>query len=223
MKAETEANQDLADFIFKKLYQEAITGAKPYSANIKENVKFYKGSQWFRKQPSYRSKSVTNFTSELIRSEVAILTDNTPSFHVRPASYTADVAVAGVLNKLLEHVLYQNKWKTKFHKWVKFTDIGGICYLHPYWDSEKCNGLGDINIGVEYPYQPDIGGVLRDPSGEDNYVIIEKKVTLAEIYRLYPDKADLVREEVESHTEMSDAKDKVPQMPVQSTDGSMAG
>ena len=217
-----EEKDPLVEFLMKKLYPEATAFFKPFSDNIKQNVKFYKGDQWTRHQPSYRTKSVTNYISQILHSEVALLTDRLPQISVRPVDYEGDVEIANTLKKLVEHVLYMNDWPEKFHYWVKDTSIRGTGYIVPIWNAQKNQGLGDIELTLEYPWQREVGGVIRDPSGEDNYFIIEKKVSMAEVYRMWPEKADAVKADLKDKSDVfSPENDKsLPALPIQSTDQS---
>jgi len=213
----TKQEEALIDFLMSKLYIESINYDRPFRTNREDNRKFYKGDQWRRRQPPYKAKSVTNFASLIIRDEVALLTDNIPNVSIRPVDSNADIVVADILTKLVKHIFYLNNYYILQHKACKMASIEGIAYLYPYWDENANNGEGDIKIKIE-----SADSVLRDPSGEDNYFIIEKDVTLAEIYRLFPDKADLVRAEVlkDSKLTIPTTSKRKPHLPVQSTDKS---
>lgn len=209
-------DKKLIDFIFKTLYTEAVKFDAPFKRNREDNRRFYKGDQWRRSQPSDKSKSVTNFLSLIIRDEVAILTDALPEINVRPVDFNGDPDKAMMLKKLICHILYLQNFQTKLYKAVKWASIENICYLRPVWNPLLSDGMGDVEILVEKA-----DSIKMDPSGEFNYFIIEKKVTMAEIARLYPDKFDQVKLDKQDRTSVADAStNKNPPRPVTSTDGS---
>jgi hypothetical protein len=214
-KKQSKADEKLVEFVIKKLLSNAKKYDRPYRQNREDNRKFYKGDQWRKRQPSYKSKSVSNFLSLIIRDEVAILTDNPPIISVRPVDQTADPTVADVLTKIIRHIMYQNDFTTLIHKVCKSAGIEGLAYFRPNWNPLLMNKQGDIEILMEKA-----DSVYMDPSGEKNYFIIEKDITLSEIYRHFPDKADQVKASITKDDKITSTTKKSPAMPVKSTDDS---
>jgi hypothetical protein len=183
----------LTDFIIKNLYQQAKKFDKQFRENRADNRKFYKGNQWRRRQPDFKSKSVTNLLSVIIRDQVAILTDRLPIMTAQPVDYQTDPEVATIITKILKHVMYKNDFGLLNHNACKKSAIEGTSYFRPNWNPLLNNGEGDIEILLE-----SADNVLVDPSGEQGFCIIEKDVNLAEIYRMFPEKAPLVKADIKT-------------------------
>lgn len=213
-------DEETIEFLYKSLKNKAKTAQKGYEQNREENRKFYKSQQWTSKLPSYKSQTVSNFVSLLVRDVCAILTDNRPSMSVVPVDTTQDNVVAEILTKLLQHIQYQNKIEIFNYKLAKWVAIEGICYIRPVWNNELSNGLGDIEYIIERA-----DDVFMDPSGGRNYFSIRKEMALMDIYRLYPDKADEVKESIsekkESSSEIGRDRNKGPTLTTESSISSM--
>lgn len=209
-------DKKLTDFLFEVLYPESNKAEKKFKEIRKDNMAFYKGDQWRRKQASYKAKSTTNYVSLIVRDEVAIITDNSPEVNVIPVDDIADVSTASIMKRLLHRLYYLNNLKEMTYDACLLSAIEQIVYFFPYWDDRACDGQGDVRDCIIR--QTDVG---RDPSGEDNYFYIEQKVTLAEIARLYPDSVDEVKAQVIKEGKSPYlSESRKPSVPVQSTDGS---
>lgn len=212
---ETE-NEKLIKFL-DKLYNTAKKADDPWHKTRLDNRKMYKGDQWRRPQAKYKATSVTNYTSKIIREECAIITDNTPQINITPVDSQADPKIAIIIKKLIERLFYMFNFRKKAFIAVKKQSVDGVSYFRPFWNPKLCNGEGDIDLAIE-----SADSVKLDPSGEKNYYILEKKITMAEVNRLYPDKINEVREDVKKDISRPYTKSpKKPSLPVQSTDGSM--
>ena len=100
----------LIKFLMNTLYATAKKFDEPFKANRDDNRRFYKGDQWRKRQPSYKSKPVTNYLSLIVRDETAILSDNSPVLNVRPRDPQADMDTAITLTKLIKHIFYKNSY-----------------------------------------------------------------------------------------------------------------
>jgi hypothetical protein len=211
----SEQEKYLTGFIIGNLLAKAKLYDKPFKENREDNRKFYKGNQWRRKQPSFKSKSVINLLSVIVRDQVAILTDRLPIIVANPVNSKTDKDLAAVITKLLRHVLYKNNIGMLNHKAAKVAAIEGTAYYRAHWNPLLSNGEGDIEITVERA-----DNVLFDPSGEGNYYILEKNVTLAEIYRMFPEQAHKVKADTMEQKTLDTNARPSPTLPVASTDNS---
>jgi hypothetical protein len=211
----TASEKYLTDFIIKNLYMKAKKFDKKFRENREDNRKFYKGNQWRRRQPDWKSKSVTNLLSVIIRDQVAILTDRIPIITAQPVDNSADNEIATIITKLLKHVMYKNDFGLLNHNAAKKAAVEGVSYFRPNWNPLLNNGQGDIEILLE-----SADNVLVDPSGEKGFCIIEKDVNLSEIYRMFPEKAPLVQADIKNSFPINYGNTPRPTLPVQSTDGS---
>jgi hypothetical protein len=208
-------SEKIVEFVIKTLLPEAKKYDEPFRKNRLDNRKFYKGDQWRKPKKKGRAHNVSNFLSVSVRDETALLTDNMPLMSVRGVDHSSDPVTAEILTKLLKHVMYNNNYTVIQHKAVKLNGIEGQAYFRPKWDALAMNGQGDIKIDL---LKPDM--VYRDPSGEDNYFIIEKNLTLAEIYRYFPEKASKVAKDLVKDKDLTLSGQKTRALPVQSTDAS---
>ena len=214
-----QKDKDLAKFCFDTILRPAEKHAKNYKENRKDNMKFFKGDQWRKDQPKYRAKATVNYLANNVKILVANICDNAPQFSITPLDDKGTVDTASILKKCMRHIFYINKMRLKTYKAVELSAIQGVSYFRPYWDPNMSDGEGDIRIDIEKA-----DTIIRDPTGEDNFFIFAKDVSMADIARKWPDmvgKVKAIMKKGNEETLMKEA-DKGPSLPVVSTDGSMS-
>ena len=135
-----------ADEILRKYKQNKANLEK----KIVSNEQWYKGRHWeeFKKEDEQR-KNIKAATSQWLFNSLvnkhADIMDNYPEATVLPRAADDD-ATAKVLTSILPVVLEQNKFEQTFNdeSWYKLKQGTGVYGI--FWNSNKNNGLGDIEI-----------------------------------------------------------------------------
>lgn len=136
-----------ADEILKK-YK---AGKSNLEQKIVSNEQWYKGRHWeeFKKDDSELKKNVKAATSQWLFNSLvnkhADIMDNYPEATVLPRA-ADDEATSKVLTSILPVVLEQNEFEQTFNdeSWYKLKQGTGVYGV--FWNSNKNNGLGDIEI-----------------------------------------------------------------------------
>jgi len=136
-----------ADEILKK-YK---AGKSNLEQKIVSNEQWYKGRHWeeFKKDESELKKNVKAATSQWLFNSLvnkhADIMDNYPEATVLPRA-ADDEATSKVLTSILPVVLEQNEFEQTFNdeSWYKLKQGTGVYGV--FWNSNKNNGLGDIEI-----------------------------------------------------------------------------
>lgn len=135
-----------ADEILRKYKQ----GKANLEKKIVSNEQWYKGRHWEEfKDESELKKNVKAATSQWLFNSLvnkhADIMDNYPEATVLPRA-ADDEATSKVLTSILPVVLEQNKFEQTFNDeaWYKLKQGTGVYGI--FWNSNKNNGLGDIEI-----------------------------------------------------------------------------
>ena len=136
-----------ADEILRKYKQ----GKANLEKKIVSNEQWYKGRHWeeFKNDDSELKKNVKAATSQWLFNSLvnkhADIMDNYPEATVLPRA-ADDEATSKVLTSILPVVLEQNKFEQTFNDeaWYKLKQGTGVYGI--FWNSNKNNGLGDIEI-----------------------------------------------------------------------------
>jgi hypothetical protein len=135
-----------ADEILKKYKQ----GKANLEKKIVSNEQWYKGRHWEEfKDESELKKNVKAATSQWLFNSLvnkhADIMDNYPEATVLPRA-ADDEATSKILTSILPVVLEQNKFEQTFNDeaWYKLKQGTGVYGI--FWNSNKNNGLGDIEI-----------------------------------------------------------------------------
>jgi hypothetical protein len=135
-----------ADEILRKYKQ----GKANLEKKIVSNEQWYKGRHWEEfKDESELKKNVKAATSQWLFNSLvnkhADIMDNYPEATVLPRA-ADDEATSKILTSILPVVLEQNKFEQTFNDeaWYKLKQGTGVYGI--FWNSNKNNGLGDIEI-----------------------------------------------------------------------------
>ncbi len=124
-----------------KKYKE---GKKNLEANIIENEEWWKQQQYYYKQKD-KKKKATAWLFNSITQKHADAMDNYPEPNIL-ARAEDDKEAAELLTSVMPVIIEQNEYKKTYsniwwYKLIKGTAVTGI-----FWNSDKLNGLGDVDI-----------------------------------------------------------------------------
>lgn len=179
-----------ADEILRK-YKEGKTNL---DQKIVSNEQWYKGRHWeeMKKEDTTEGsvkKDIKAATSQWLFNSLvnkhADIMDNYPEATVLPRAADDD-ATAKILTSILPEVLEQNKFEKTFNDetWYKLKQGMGVYGI--FWNSQKNNGLGDIDIK-----KMDVLNIFWEPGitdiQESENVFVVKLVSSKKLKQAYPD------------------------------------
>jgi hypothetical protein len=190
-----ESNPDTKDIkMVLDLYEQGKSEKKGAIERWDEYYRFYKGLQWPKERPSYRSDATFNVIKITIQSLLPILTDTEPGFDVLPED-PGDYEFARTLSKIVL------SWWQKYDMNHTLVEIlldsmlydAGIAKV--VWDSDLNNGIGDVRINLVDPRNIYISPDARDFTEDKgcSWVIHEMYKTVGELRRKFPHLAHIIK------------------------------
>jgi len=185
-----------------EMFEQAKTARAQYDSDWDKRLKYYRGEQWDKGRPAYKSKPVFNIIRSTIQSQLPLLTDNRPGFNVTPSEPT-DYQFASTISSLVEswwddcgmdHTLIEVLFDEMIY------DAG---VLKITWDQTAKNGQGDIKATVCDPRDIFVPFGARDFDKDCPYVIHRCVKTIGDLKKQFPDKASEIKPDgqvVESKT-----------------------
>lgn len=181
----------------ENLFTEAKRGREPYiDRDGLENYRFYRGEHWADPLPDYLSTETVNYVYSDIRTMLALMTDTAPTITPLPwdSLDKADVEWARVLRDWTEYKWSKYGWSSE----LAYAYLDKMIYRTGYWriewDKELNKGLGDVLVQAIDPFM-----CFPDPycydinSPNSRYFIYTEPVTVGELKRQYPEKADKLK------------------------------
>lgn len=193
---ESMGNEDLVNKIIK-LRQQSHRATKSMRSQWPENYDFVvKGKQWSIRRPKWRFSEVLNVTWADIMTEVGIQTDGRPKVDFQ-ATEPSDFNFAEVLKEIND--INWGKplnlgfgWQRKIQTAILKSKLYNVVHAEVTWNKKLENGLGDVDFKILDPY-----GCYWDPTADDigecRYFIYTKPTSVAELKKLYRDKADQIK------------------------------
>ena len=113
---------------------------------IVRDEQFWKMKQWDEKSRQYHDyKPATAYLWSSIQSRHADAMDSAPTVNLRPRQED-DKKEAKVLSSIIPVILEQNRFEDTYSDFVWYWLKHGAGALGVFWNKEKLNGLGDIEI-----------------------------------------------------------------------------
>lgn len=174
-----------------KLLSKGKDARKPFDKNWKTYWEFYKGKQWQVKRPSYKASPNINIIRQAVQTVLPIMTDASPGFDVSPQE-PSDYKFADILSKAVKI------WWSRSGMQHTIVDVifDSLVYdagiMKVVWDEEAEEGLGDIRcfaIDSKNIYIPDDA---EDFDTKCSWVIQRLFMTVGELKRKFPDKAQYI-------------------------------
>lgn len=153
--------------------------------------KFYKGDQWLQKRPSYKSNPNINIIRSTLQTVLPILTDTSPGFDVG-AREPSDYKFSDVLSKAIKTWWERSGMDHTIVEVIMDALMYDAGILKCVWDSEAEEGLGDIRCMA---IDPKCIYVPRDAEDFDTkcaWVIQKLYMSVGELKRRFPDKAEYI-------------------------------
>lgn len=153
---------------------------------IKNNEKFWRMRQWKDGQNNGLVPS-TAWLFTCIQSKLADIMDSYPTANFRPRQKD-DVDEAKRLSSIVPVVVAQNNFEETYKNVSEYTLKNGVGVYHAYWNGQKHNGLGDIEITemnvLNVFWEAGITDIQKS-----KYVFVVEVVDLDLLREKYPDKA----------------------------------
>lgn len=107
----------------------------------------YNGDGWHQSKEAWRSRLVSNYCAELVRSRAAYITANNMTVYAY-AVEKGDLNVAEDVRDIISNVFYINDLRGKDYAASIEAQVCGTCYYKAYWDDELSYPYGDVGIKV---------------------------------------------------------------------------
>jgi len=150
---------------------------------------FYKGNQWEVKRPSYKASPNINIIRATVQTILPIMTDASPGFDVEPRDPT-DYKFADILSKAVQVWWERTSMQHTIVDVIFDSLIYDAAILKTCWDSEAEEGLGDITCMVVDPRNIYLPQDAEDFDKKCAWVIQRLYMSVGELKRMFPDKAE---------------------------------
>ena len=178
----------------KDLYQSAALARSTYDKDWKTNMDFYKGKQW----NGTACKPVMNIIRSTIQTTIPLLTDGKPGINITPAE-PGDFEFSRMLQQLVENWWDKPEVSMSHTLLEPLTDMciydAGILKL--YWDITAEDGKGDVRVKSVDPNNIYINKEAKDFDKDCYYVIEKMYPTVAWLKRQFPEKASLIKSDMQ--------------------------
>ena len=180
----TPEDEALMEFVFGS-YKEN----KAFRANFDKDwdrwFSIYFGHQWPANRPEWRSDPVINYTFATIETILPIMTDSDPQITIA-AQEPNDLEIASIHSHIQKNIWRRNKMRDKIVKWAKYGLIAGDGIIKCWYNSEACDGEGDVEYSLvdNRHFFPSPGAM--DVQGAAN-VIYAANLPINSIEEMYPE------------------------------------
>jgi hypothetical protein len=210
LKNEQPINDDNKEFqVVMTLFEKAKVARSERDVNWKKYKDFYNGKQWLdQKRPAYKSSPNVNIVRSCIETILPILTDTQPGFDVIPVE-PSDYDFADILSETIQSWWLKSGMDHKITEVCKDSLILDAAILKVTWDDTINLGMGDVAVNLI-----DLNNIYVNPDAEDfdrrcTYVIERSFKTVAELKRMYPDKADQIKSSMSGSTNQKDESSNI--------------
>lgn len=179
-----QRDQDVVRYVEGLLKKAKRKKAKVTGDQFLKFYKFFRGQQWQRERPSYRSSEVINLIWQSIQAQVPILLDARPKVEFFPQN-PADMEIAKILNHMYEHDATRGNWGNKNAELLYDGHIYGTGFSALRYDPDADNGLGMIvkdSLDPLYVYPDPSAKTLDDAA----YVIVAEPTCVDKVKTMYP-------------------------------------
>jgi hypothetical protein len=169
------------------LFKKAKNHRKRYDTTWVDNYKMFRGEQWLKRRPQYKSREVINMIFQTIQSQFSVMLDTRPTVGFLPQDPT-DTELSDILNQVFEADWERGHWMDEIMAIILDGHIYGIGYGNIEFDDDANDGYGGICWYAEDPMN-----LYPDPEAVD----INKKCRY--LVRATPREIDAVKMEYAGH------------------------
>lgn len=170
-----------------KILLEYKESKQKFERKIAENEMFWNLDHWQTVQSDdvERIKPISAYLVNTILNKHADCMDNYPEPNILPRTRD-DEGTAKILSKVVPVILEQNGYYKTYStdKWEKLKNGTGMQGI--FWNNDKNNGLGDIDVKVIDPYDLFWDMTARDIQDSANVFLVDM-IDRKEIQAMYPE------------------------------------
>jgi hypothetical protein len=194
--SETPQEESVSKYV-QKLLDRSKLATKEFRSQWPRNYQFvFGGRQWPIERPEWRFSEVVNFTWADIMTELSIQTDARLKVDYVPME-PSDTVFCKILKEINDYNWNRYAWHQKSTDCILDAKWVHVSHMESKWNPELENGLGDIEHVCLNPY-----GCYWDPLAtciEDaRYFIYLEPTPTEKLKRLYPEKKDFIKPDVEA-------------------------
>jgi hypothetical protein len=167
-----------------------------FSKHWIDYYKLYRGVQWSKLRPTWKSSEVVNMIWQAIQSQAPLQTDVRPRFVFLPQD-PSDFAFAEILEKVSDSDWDKQNWMANVLEVILDGYILGTGVSEMQWDGEQSDGLGEIvyrSIEPFYFYPDPACNDVND--SRSHAAFYAYPMATDELKRKYPDRAHLIKPDV---------------------------
>lgn len=181
----------------KSLLKDAVKDRLRFEGDWQLATEFFQNKQWEHEGPINRSRASINLCSKVIRATTPLLTDKRPMMEVLP-THPDHYALADVFHAAIQYVMYDQQFLRKLARNMVISQCIGTCFFEVVWDPELDMQRGGIALRIVSPWN--VLALGSDDVQDCEVVAIRRRMPMAKLRRLYPDRAHLVQPEVDAST-----------------------